>query len=375
MRSPRLVALASVLVLVLGAAPLAARAVDAPHTDGLYCSNCHMGHNAPGGSLTKTLGNANLCQSCHTLQSGFGFPWGDSNQATPGVSGHSHRWDASASNRGATPPSSASADPVEAEMGKRLENGNLMCSTCHDQHQADALPLSGRGFQHASAVTFAGTGTGTVALTGTVAADATAKAYLVDIVTQGSGTTARFRLSNDNGTSWFGCTAPTTYSYVAYTGANSCQAGPSVALNDGAKVNVAFTGGANTFRVGDQFAFYVSYPFLRADDTDARMCVTCHKDRDMRWQDVEGGNANGVPGGVKTVALGTTVFHHPVGQALNANGRNYDQAAPLDASGVAQATGDGNATNDLVLGSTGVNCLSCHYPHNADSNSLTTDAR
>jgi len=366
MRLARLLALA-----VLAATPLVATAVDAPHEDGLICSNCHIGHNSPGGSLTKVLGNFNLCQSCHTGSTNFGFPWTAAHQAVPGVSGRSHRWDADASNLGATPPSGASADPVEAEMGQRLEAGKLMCSTCHDQHQADVVPLTGRGNQHVSAITKTGAGTGAVTLSGAVGASATAKAYLLDLVAAGTQATARFRLSNDNGASWFGCTAPTTYTYVAYTGANGCQAGPSVPLNDGANVAVAF--GAGSYQVGDRHRFYVSYPYMRADNTDSKMCITCHKDRDMRWQDVEGGNANGVPGGAKTVVLGTTVFHHPVGQALT---KTYDQAAILDASGVTQTVGDGNATNDLRTGAGGlVHCMSCHHPHNADSNSLTTDAR
>jgi hypothetical protein len=69
------------------------------------------------------------------------------------------------------------------------------------------------------------------------------------------------------------------------------------------------------------------------------------------------------------------VFSHPVGEQLT---RTYDRApaAMLDSNGLAQATGDGLATNDLTLGSDNtVRCLTCHSPHNADSNSLTEDLR
>lgn len=368
MRFSRLLSL-----LLLAAAPIAALAVDAPHTDGLLCSSCHMGHNAPGGNLTHTLGNANLCQSCHLAQVGgaFGFPWSGGQQAVPGVSGSSHRWDAHAANLGATPPNPASADAAEKEMGQRLEAGKLMCSTCHDQHQADVHPPAGRGNQHVSGVTKTGAGTGTVTVT-SVAAASTAKAYLIDITSAGNETTARFRLSNDNGTSWFGCSAPGVYVAYVASPSNACTAGPAVQLNDGANVVVAF--GAGTYVVGGRHLFYVSYPYLRADNTDARMCLTCHPDRHQYWQDVEGGVANSVSGGrLGTVTLGTTVFHHPVGQELV---KTYDRGAPIDASGVAQTPGDGNPTNDLRLGTGGVvTCLTCHHPHNADSNSLTTDAR
>jgi hypothetical protein len=77
---------------------------------------------------------------------------------------------------------------------------------------------------------------------------------------------------------------------------------------------------------------------------------------------------------------GVKVFSHPSGPGvtLNANLQGYDRAtsALLDASGVVQTTGDGNSTNDLSLGSDStVRCMTCHYPHNADSNSLTVDGR
>jgi hypothetical protein len=111
------------------------------------------------------------------------------------------------------------------------------------------------------------------------------------------------------------------------------------------------------------------------------MCVTCHKDRDQRWQDVEGGTANGHSGGkLASVVLGTTAFHHPVGQPL---ANDYDRTVGangdiLDTDGAPQNGGapDANETDDLVTGADGtVTCLSCHSPHNADSNSLTVDLR
>jgi hypothetical protein len=97
-----------------------------------------------------------------------------------------------------------------------------------------------------------------------------------------------------------------------------------------------------------------------------------------------------VPGTGSGVVLGTTVFSHPVGQGLNTNAQGYDRAsnAILDADGTLQpayaqttgrplpAGGDGIASNDLALDASGlVNCLTCHHPHNADSNSLSVNPR
>ncbi|HET8542577.1 MAG TPA: hypothetical protein VFL83_22065 [Anaeromyxobacter sp.] len=368
MRSARLLALA-----LLAAAPLLARAADAPHEDGLFCSNCHMGHLAPGGSLTKLGGNFTLCDSCHTNSSNFGFDnWTSSAQAVPGVSGRHHRWDANASNLGATPPSTGSTSTDEQEMAKRLDAGRLMCSTCHDQHDADYHPVSGRGRQTVSAVERLDAvpplvpGNGLVSVITPVTQGATAKRYLISIVTTGTQSSALFKLSNDSGKSWFGCPTPTNYTnyqpYVA-SPSNACQAGPDVRLNDGTNVRVAF--GAGTFGEGDGFRFWVSYPFLRADATDSKMCVTCHRDRNMRTVNVEGTGTH--PGTNQPIVPGDTVFHHPVDEV--------QATTPLDANGAPQSgSGDGEPSNNLVVVQGGkVGCLSCHRVHNADSNSLTPD--
>jgi predicted CXXCH cytochrome family protein len=361
---------------------LAARAIDAPHDNwdpniAASCSGCHLAHRAADAGLTKTAGNANLCKSCHDLvpNSSLGFPWADTVQAVPGTGGHSHSWSALATSLGATPP--APGTP----MGIRLDNGRLTCSTCHDQHNNNGR--SAGSTQHASypigvAQAPVGGATGRTMTLASVAAGAAPKGYLVQFVTAGALTAARFKLSNDGGRTWFGCSAPTTYNWVAATAPpdatnNPCQpAGTNISLNDGTNVQVTFAA-TTTFAVGDQFKFYVGYPFVRVSNADSAMCVTCHQDRDMHWQDVEGGNANGIAGGAKTVVLGQTVFHHPVGQALNANGGGYDRATPLDANG-ATGSADGNATNDLKLGTGGaVHCLSCHSMHNSDSNAATVD--
>jgi predicted CXXCH cytochrome family protein len=364
------------------AAPLAAIATDAPHDasfsgvgGAISCQSCHVAHHAADGTLTKTAGNFNLCQSCHLNQTSFGFPWSTAHQAAPGTGGRSHRWDAPATNLGASAPNPSSSDPVESAMGKRLDAGKLQCSTCHDQHQADVYTTDATVHSSVALATAiartAGTGSGGLQLT-TVPAGAKAAGYVIKI----SAATA-FKISHDNGLTWFGYNGTLTPKWAAdsnasYASGKAFTAGTPVTLDDELTA-VTFTTG--TFVTTDVFSgFYVSYPYLRGDDTAGRMCTTCHRDRNQTWQNVEG--TGPLAGNGQTITLGQTVFSHPVGQALSANGRGYDRATILDADGSLQTTGDGIKSNDLVLaGSGAVSCLSCHHPHNADSNSLSVDPR
>ena len=137
--------LAAAAACALGAA-FAALAGDAPHdlsaSPAIDCNTCHVPHRAAGGTLTTQSGNANLCQSCHVSQTGFGFPWTDADQAVPGAGGHSHRWDAPAVNA-----AFGAAAPSSTEMAKRIFEGNLSCSACHDQHKGAS---ANGGTQHVS---------------------------------------------------------------------------------------------------------------------------------------------------------------------------------------------------------------------------------
>lgn len=344
------------VIVVLGAADTGL-ASDAPHdmsaADPVQCDSCHMLHKAPGASLTKHEGNSNLCASCHSTR-GEAFVMPESVQAIPGGSGSSHRFDSTAVNTayGATLP----LDPT---MASRItSDGKLQCSTCHDQHLG-ATSVKGR--QRTSvpvgvAVTrTSGGGSGTLVLNQPLAA-ANPKGYRVEVVVAGGTGTATFRVSNDNGYSWFG------WSGAAWgPGIGTGRAtGASVALNDGSNVTVTFSG---TFVVGDRWDFYVSYPLLRMAMDNSEICETCHMSRVQTAAEVEtGGN-------------GTKIFSHPIGESL---AKSYDRttATILDANGQAQTTGDGNKTNDLDLDTANkVRCLTCHSPHHADSNSLSEDPR
>ncbi len=194
------------------------------------------------------------------------------------------------------------------------------------------------------------------------------KAYrvLIQTVTAGGGT---FILSHDFGLatpSWFNWSGTAWVVGTSLGAGMPFSNGTPVALDDPA-VTVTFTAGA---AVGNYWDFYVSYPMLRTTNVSDAFCLSCHASRAMDHVRVAGEDSSYLPNGIRQ-------FSHPVGDALNANGKNYDRAVALDANGAVQTTGDGKSSNDLVLDpSTGtVGCTTCHAVHNADSNSLTDDAR
>ena len=111
--------------------------VETPLDHGLYgCSACHIQHDALGGSLTNTLGNSNLCLSCHvTSGAASSTPFANEDKAIPGTSGNSHSWDVPSVN--STYETVLTTDP---DMLLRVDEGNITCSTCHDQHNGNTLP-------------------------------------------------------------------------------------------------------------------------------------------------------------------------------------------------------------------------------------------
>lgn len=326
-----------------------ALALDPPHdassSPAVGCDTCHIGHNAAGAAITSVNGNPNLCLSCHNTYTPWFGTWVTDDQAVPGASGKSHRWDSS----GVSARHGAKL-PLNADMAKRMPGGLLQCSTCHDVHNGGTLHRTGAK-QHVSTIVHTG-GSGT--LTASVTAAGLPRGYLIEMVTS-----TTFRLSNDGGRSWFGYSG----SWVTYTGSNARTAGASVGLNDAA-VTVSFSG---TLTAGERWSFQVTYPMLRMDIDQSQMCEDCHRDY--------------LQAGVHEVGAGdgTKVFSHPSGPNVSL-AKSFDRATILDANGLPQtasgASADGLSTNDIRLDSTGkVRCLSCHSPHNADSNSLTEDVR
>ncbi|MBI4716983.1 MAG: SMP-30/gluconolactonase/LRE family protein [Planctomycetes bacterium] len=98
---------------------------DAPHVIGIAnaCGRCHSVDGAPGGMLTAA-GQENLCLSCHNPAGiAMGKPIG------AGTTGGSHPWGVAADD----------ADPGPAAgslVSLHLDNGDVRCGTCHNQHEA-----------------------------------------------------------------------------------------------------------------------------------------------------------------------------------------------------------------------------------------------
>jgi predicted CXXCH cytochrome family protein len=107
-----------------------------PTPHGTVCDQCHITHTAAGGQLTSIAGNANLCISCHNpVGSASLKPFANSDKAIPGTSGTSHAWDKNAVN--ATYQTNT---PTDAAMLARINSGQIICSTCHNQHSQTYYP-------------------------------------------------------------------------------------------------------------------------------------------------------------------------------------------------------------------------------------------
>jgi predicted CXXCH cytochrome family protein len=357
------------LAFLVVLAPAVALGVDAPH-DGSFtigkCEACHKLHNATGGTLVNQTNNNTTCTVCHNNSPALpsarlGLPWLDTDQAVPGTSGAQHRWDAMAENAvfGAGRPS-------DTEMLKRIKDGRIQCAACHDVHaDVKARDPNPAHTSIAPGVATAQTGgtAGAMTMTLTVPGPASlTKGYRLQVAVVSAGQ-FELAISHDAGTgaaTWWVHNGAWVQGAIA-SGTTLRTPGTPFALDDGA-VQVNFTG---TPTAGQFWDFYISSAHLRASNVADAMCLQCHGSRNQTHTTVKG------PGN------GTTVFSHPVGQALNANNQGYDRAAAnvLDADGRLQATGDGNTSNDLKLDAGLVRCTTCHSVHNADSNSLTVDPR
>lgn len=348
-RSP---GLAVALVLLAGAIAIPVHASDPPHwyssTIVIGCGEqCHATHNAAGGGLTQADSNVNLCQSCHNSAGlGSGLPINDAHSAVPGATGSSHAFDVPA-----VDATYGTQMPLDNEMSLRVMDGNLVCSTCHDQHKNYAV--DGGRARIATPVRVADLGgTGTMSAGGAFIG-ANGMWYLVEIDGAGTQSTATFQWSKDNGTTWMN------------TGVGAGGGSPVALSPSGDGVEVTF--GAGSYEVGDRWEFSAAYPFLRSALTVGNdgsvMCRDCHRSWEMTHTDVR--------------TYDGTNKSHPVGVGLNANGRGYDRAAPLDGNGaplIGGADQDGNPTNDFTLdGNNNVQCLTCHGVHYTDDNTLTVD--
>lgn len=355
----RLTALACGVAL---AAVLGTAASDPPHWSGatngpvaIDCtSQCHIAHASVGGTLTQSASNVNLCQSCHNAtwlsahMTDTKMAINSADKANPATgTGSSHAFDAAAANG-----TYGAAQPTNMAMQLRVYGGNIVCSTCHDQHAANGTGALAGTFggtprvSPAQKITVLGS-TGVAASGGSYTGPSSAW-YIVEIYSAGGARgTAMFHYSKDNGTSWFPATPGATLT------------APTVLLDNG----VTFSFGVGNYVLNERWQFYGGWPFLRApmdsgtNASASRYCRDCH----ASWV-MDHNGVNTYDGAYKS---------HPVGVPLNANGAGYDRVgAILDGNGSVQGSpGDGLAWNDLTLDAgNNVQCLTCHDVHHAMSN-------
>ncbi len=341
---------------------------DAPHdaSFSVGCDSCHMGHSSLGENLTNQTTNALLCQQCH--DSASDHPMLESfNNTTPGVTGMHHRWAVSSVNTAV-----GAVTPANVAMNTRLDGTNIICSTCHNQHWTnkigDVQPESPYPVQanQTSDAGLAGPADGV--MFEPASATPEPRGYLVDFTAGGGYSTASYRVSYNQGTTWWGYTGGVWVENDLTARVIPANSSTAQNLDNDSIANAYFDVTSNNFDIGDQYTFYISYPFGRIaldsgdNTTGDKFCRDCHSDWVMTHTD--------------TATYDGTYKSHPVGVALNTNGKSYDRGVPLDANGAPQggAGVDSNHTNDLKLDSGNlVQCMSCHAVHYADSNSLTED--
>ena len=312
--------LATTALALVGFAPNAF-ATDPPHNAlfSIKCVTCHQLHKAPGGTITRVKGNANLCMSCHTLGgTAAAHPFTSLDQAVPSpglptgvsASGTSHRWDSGASGRVAAVATNTSTGRVES----------------------------------------AGAYTGVYA-----------KAYTITITTAGAVGTARF--------GWTATSPPGGSAVNLATAA-------SVALDQG--ITVAFTDGVGTsFVLGDRWYVYVrpdinqptSGPMSARVSNGKIMCSTCHDVHSQAREPFDtaappyAGAGSGASRHFQRIANDTDLMcmnchaarnvtassagSHPVGVAIPAGAYRNPTLVPLDKT------------------LSNVRCSSCHTVHYA----------
>lgn len=126
-------AFALALLLLAG---WASAAFDPPH--GSNCANCHTAHGQAAGAIDTASGNANLCLSCHSpagTAADLALGWGDRADPFEAHTGASHSWQT-----GVERAEAGALPPQTPEMAARTPDGQIICSTCHNQHDQTHPP-------------------------------------------------------------------------------------------------------------------------------------------------------------------------------------------------------------------------------------------
>jgi predicted CXXCH cytochrome family protein len=120
-----------------------AGATDDPHgtADAIYCEQCHVTHNTLGDILTNATDSlvSTLCLSCHTPGGWAGMTkiLSSSQEAIPGTSGTSHRWEGPAENA----TYGAELPQTTALFNHLSSDSSITCATCHDPHVNSDAPF------------------------------------------------------------------------------------------------------------------------------------------------------------------------------------------------------------------------------------------
>jgi predicted CXXCH cytochrome family protein len=378
MPNKSIVVILSLLLGLLGSFGTAG-AYDPPHNavENIDCSSCHTPHpvvpNSYFGSLTRDS-NVNLCLSCHYYGGiALHWPFASSDQAVPGVSGTSHRWDRDMT-PGEAPLNLVVSDPNNA-YGLRTPSelatpalrtimtkfsNAVVCSTCHQQHSQGMTPYDPYSY-NASAGDGGGTATGgsqnTLADTSKTGWTVNEWAGYTLVMTGGAAANINQARTISGNTGSPDCTltvssnfpvavqAGDTY-YITKIGTSfdsgTATAGDSSHVVDGAKswagnrwagYYVKMTGGANsgdrrriqsntadtltltdafTYAVAANDAYYITSDrhFMRINNATADMCNDCHYYR----------SSASMNGGVHQTDVHTwdgNEKSHPVGKGLS----------------------------------------------------------
>ncbi|MDF1565968.1 MAG: hypothetical protein P1V51_23235 [Deltaproteobacteria bacterium] len=350
--------LAPLAALLLWAGP--ALASDPPHNQastGINCANCHQGHRGRGMSLTTVDGNKHACLSCHKDAQTHLAAFNEADQANQVTkTGLHHRWDTGLAGY-VLKTSTANGSTGEIESGGAFSGSGVKTYT---------VTISQTGSDTAARFDWTGVGSaggaGTSVLCGTdvVLNEGITLSCKPEPFADAVGSCGQFFCAGDIFTVEVSSSVPLP------------QGGSPLRLMEG-KVSCSTchnqhlqTAASHTSRTvnGDLWKH-----FMAIDNDAGQLCRECHTDRFP-----DSGDPN-YPFDL-TRSHTTTNRSHPVGVVLNANGKGYDRAVPLDANGGVQGTGeaDGISSNDLLLGAGGVvTCLTCHGVHSgaADSNSQT----
>lgn len=317
--------LSALLALFSSVTP--ALALDPPmdSSNGIDCMDCHYPHNADGGKLNTNETNPGLCMTCHTstgMASTKAFS--DSDQAYPGTTGSSHRFDSGPS--GHVEPKATNTSTGEVES--------------------------------------TGTFSGRIERT-----------YTITITTAGNVGTARYSFTDTNGGSGSGTTASTVSlnDGLSLSFSNG-TASPAFVLND-----VFYLYVRTDIRLPSSSVTAEAPMALALGDNNKVVCSTCHNQHSQEMTNP--GNLTNSPaytGAGSGSGRKYQRIDNDTNQACRTCHSNRDVSSSSSGShpiGVAiPSTSEFQSPASLSLIDSKVYCTTCHSPHYATSGGANAGA-